>query len=101
MMGERRVMQALFYGFSPERHVPDSSLLREIDRFVDLSGLRTHLGPYYSLPTPNSPYKAKGPSRLLIVVVTAIHSRRPRFCNTQFVDCSPPVKAQRQLALQP
>ena len=23
MMGERRVMQALFDGFSPERHVPD------------------------------------------------------------------------------
>jgi hypothetical protein len=60
MMGERRVMQALFYGFSPERHVPDSSLLREIDRFVDLSGLRAHLGPYYSLPTPNSPYKGEG-----------------------------------------
>ena len=52
MMGERRVMQALFYGFSPERHVPDSSLLRENDRFVDLSGLRAHLGPCYTLPTP-------------------------------------------------
>ena len=93
MMGERRVMQALFYGFSPERHVPDISLLREIDRFVDLSGLRAHLGPYYSLPTPNSPYKAKGSNRPLIVVVTAIHSRRPRFFNTQFVDCRAPVKA--------
>jgi transposase len=49
MMGERRVMQeALFYGFSLDRHVPDSHLLRKIDRFVDLSGLRAHLGPYYS-----------------------------------------------------
>ena len=49
MMGERRVMQeALFYGFSLERHVPDSHLLRKIDRFVDLSDLRAHLGPYYS-----------------------------------------------------
>ena len=39
MMGERRVMQeALFYGFSLERHVPDNHLLRKIDRFVDLSG---------------------------------------------------------------
>ena len=37
MMGERRVMQeALFYGFSFERHVPDNHLLRKIDRFVDL-----------------------------------------------------------------
>jgi hypothetical protein len=40
MMGERRVIQeALFYGFSLERHVPDDHLLRKIDRFVDLSGL--------------------------------------------------------------
>ena len=38
MMGERRVMQeALFYGFSLERHVPDNHLLRRVDRFVDLS----------------------------------------------------------------
>ena len=49
MMGERRVMQeALFYGFSLERHVPDDHMLRKIDRFVDLSDLRAHLGPYYS-----------------------------------------------------
>jgi transposase len=49
MMGERRVMQeALFYGFNLERHVPDDHLLRKIDRFVDLSDLRAHLGPYYS-----------------------------------------------------
>jgi hypothetical protein len=41
MMGERRVMQeALFYGFSLERHVPDNHLLRKIDRFVDLSERR-------------------------------------------------------------
>jgi transposase len=49
IMGERRVMQeALFYGFSLERHVPDNHMLRKIDRFVDLSDLRAHLGPYYS-----------------------------------------------------
>src|SRR5215469_17374933 len=47
MMGGRRVMQ-LFYGFSLERHVPDNHLLRKIDRFVDLSELRSYLGPYYS-----------------------------------------------------
>jgi hypothetical protein len=28
--------------------VPDNHLLREIDRFVDLSEVRAHLGPYYS-----------------------------------------------------
>jgi transposase len=49
MMGERRVMQeALFYGFSLDRHVPGDHLLRKVDRFVDLSEVRAHLGPYYS-----------------------------------------------------
>ncbi|QGM48262.1 transposase [Methylocystis heyeri] len=49
MMGERTVMQeALFYGFSLERHVPNEHMLRKIDRFVDLSGLRAELEPYYS-----------------------------------------------------
>ena len=33
MMGERRRMmqEALFYGFSLERHVPDNHLLRKIE----------------------------------------------------------------------
>ena len=49
MMGERTVMQeALFYGFSLERHVPNDHMLRSIDRFVDLAGVRAHLEPYYS-----------------------------------------------------
>ena len=49
MMGERTVMQeSLFYGFSLEQHVPAEHMLRSIDRFVDLSGIREHLRPYYS-----------------------------------------------------
>src|SRR6202045_429302 len=49
MMGERRVGQeALFYGFSLERHVPETHLLRSIDRFVDLSELRRELAPFHS-----------------------------------------------------
>ena len=49
MMGERMVTQeALFYGFSLERHVPADHLLRSVDRFVDLSGLREQLRPFYS-----------------------------------------------------
>ena len=49
MMGERTVMQeALFYSFRIEDHVPNDHLLRAIDRFVDLSGIREHLRPYYS-----------------------------------------------------
>jgi len=49
MMGERTVLQeSLFYGFNLERHVPSDHMLRSIDRFVDLSGIREHLQPYYS-----------------------------------------------------
>ena len=49
MMGPRQVAQgALFYEFSLEDHVPGDHLLRSIDRFVDLSGVRSHLAPYYS-----------------------------------------------------
>ena len=49
MMGERTVLQEpLFYGFSLERHVPADHMLRAIDRFVDLDGIREHLRPFYS-----------------------------------------------------
>ena len=49
MMGERTVAQeALFYSFSLDRHVPAGHLLRSIDRFVDLSGIREQLKPFYS-----------------------------------------------------
>jgi transposase len=49
MMGERRVRQeALFYEFSLERHVPETHLLRAIDRFVELDGVRCALAPFYS-----------------------------------------------------
>jgi transposase len=48
-MGERRSGQeALFYEFSLERHVPERHLLRSIDRFVELDGLRMELAPFYS-----------------------------------------------------
>ena len=49
MMGDRQVIQeALFYEFSLEAHVPADHLLRSIDRFIDLSGLKAQLAPYYS-----------------------------------------------------
>lgn len=49
MMGGQRVKQKeLFYDFNLERHVPADHLLRAIDRFVDLSGIRQHLAPFYS-----------------------------------------------------
>jgi transposase len=53
MMGERTVMQeALFYSLSLEDHVPASHMLRAIDRFVDLSGIRAHLRPFQSETGP-------------------------------------------------
>jgi len=49
MMGPKQEAQgALFYEFSLEDHVPGGHLLRSIDRFVDLAGIRTHLASYYS-----------------------------------------------------
>lgn len=50
MMGERTVLQeTLFYEFNLDRHVPADHLLRSIDRFVDLSVIRAHLRPFYSV----------------------------------------------------
>ena len=49
MMGHRPVEQAaLSYEFSLERHIPADHLLRSIDRFVELGGLRRELAPFYS-----------------------------------------------------
>jgi transposase len=49
MLGPRQVAQgALFYDFNLEALVPEDHLLRSIDRFVDLSGVRAHLAPSYS-----------------------------------------------------
>jgi len=49
MMGDRWSGEdALFYEFSLGRHVPAEHLLRSIDRFVDLDGVRCELAPFYS-----------------------------------------------------
>lgn len=45
MMGSRQEAQgALFYEFHMDRHVPGDHVLRQIDRFVDLSDFRCLLG---------------------------------------------------------
>ena len=47
MMGEQTgTQEALFYGFSLERHVPSDHMLRSIDRFVDLGDIRERLKPF-------------------------------------------------------
>ena len=49
MMGQRGGSQdRLFYSFNLDDHVPSNHLLRGIDRFFDLTELRTHLAPFYS-----------------------------------------------------
>jgi transposase len=49
MLGDRLVMQeCLFYQFRLDDHVPADHMLRAIDQFVDLEGLRRHLAPFYS-----------------------------------------------------
>ena len=49
MMGPKQEAQAaLFYEFSLEDHVPQDHLLRSIDRFVDLSSIRSHLADWGS-----------------------------------------------------
>lgn len=49
MMGQRCGLQpSLIYEFSIEEYVPADHLLRSIDRFLDLDGMRAHLRPFYS-----------------------------------------------------
>ena len=49
MMGQQAGNQdRLFYSFNLEAHVPADHLLRGINQFLDLSGLRQHLAPFYS-----------------------------------------------------
>ena len=48
MMGPRQVARgALFYEFAIEDHVPHDHVLRAIDRFVELAGVRRYLAPFY------------------------------------------------------
>lgn len=48
MRSKKAFQAALFYGFCLEDHVPGDYLLCSIDRFIDLSGIRDFLAPYYS-----------------------------------------------------
>ena len=67
MMGARQVAQeALFYEFSLEGHVPAGHVLRAIDGFVDLGGVRAHLAPFYS-PTGRPSVDPELLIRMLIV----------------------------------
>jgi len=80
MMGARQQAQgALFYEFSLEDHVPEDHLLRRIDRFVDLGGIRGHLAPFYSSTGRPSVDPELMIRMLLIGYVMGIRSER-RLC---------------------
>ena len=80
MMGPRQVAQAaLFYEFSLEDHIPADHLLRSIDCFVDLGGIRAHLAAYYS-PTGRPSVDPELMIRMLLVgYIMGIRSER-RLC---------------------
>jgi len=46
MMGMQAAAERLFYDFCLEGQVPGDHLLRQIDRFLDLSDLRATLRPF-------------------------------------------------------
>jgi transposase len=49
MMGQLNSGQdKLFYSFNLDSHVPQTHLLRGIDRALDLGDLRQHLAPFYN-----------------------------------------------------
>jgi len=49
MMRERQGQQeGVVLRVSLKQHVPDTHLLRAIDRFVELDGVRAHLAPSYA-----------------------------------------------------
>ncbi len=48
MMGRQATPERLFYDFCLDDHVPRDHLLRRIDRFVDLDGVRQELRSFYS-----------------------------------------------------
>ena len=48
MKGTQTAPAQLFYDFDMERHVPSGHMLREIDRFLDVDGMREAFRPFYS-----------------------------------------------------
>ncbi|SCZ64760.1 transposase, partial [Thiohalomonas denitrificans] len=67
MMGQLPGSQnELFYDFNIEQFIPENHLLRQIDRFLDLSDLRGYLAPFYS-PTGRPSVDPELMVRMLLV----------------------------------
>ena len=81
MMGPRQVEQGnLFYEFSLDAHVPADHLLCSIDRFIDRSGLRRKLMPFYASTGHSSVDPELMIRMLLIGYCLGIRSER-RLCD--------------------
>ena len=74
MLGPRQEVQAaLFYEFPIDDHVPRDHLLRSTDQFVDLSGIRLHLAPFYS----NTGRPSIDPELLIRMLLVGVLPRHP------------------------
>ena len=85
MMGTQAEPERLFYDFCLDEHVPQDHLLRQVDRFLDLSEVRRELQPFYShIGRPSIDPELM--IRMLIVgYCLAIRSERLADCSA--VDC--------------
>jgi len=92
MMGDRLVMQeGLFYQFRLNDHVPADHMLRAIDRFVDLDGLRRHLASFYSVTGRPSIDPELMIRMLLVGYCFGIRSER-RLCEEVHLNRSSPMR---------
>jgi transposase len=66
MMGQQPREECLFYSFRLEDQIPETHLLRLIDRYVDFSFVRDRLQPFYS-PTGRPSIDPEVLLRLLLV----------------------------------
>ena len=80
MMGTQDAPAQLFYDFDLDRHVPSDHMLREIDRFLDMDGMREVLRPFYSSPRTSLNRPGLIIQMLVIGYVMGIGSER-RLCD--------------------
>ncbi|MEM1164341.1 MAG: transposase, partial [Pseudomonadota bacterium] len=91
MMGPRQEAQgALFYEFNLDAVVPQDHLLRSIDQFLDLSGVRAHLAPFYSATGRPSIDPELMICMLIVGYTHGIRSER-RLCEEVRLDLTDPI----------
>ena len=99
MMGPRQEAQpALCYEFSLEDHVPQNHLLRSIEQFVDLSGIRAYLADFYSHTGRPSVDPELLIRMLLVGYCFGIRSER-RLCEEVHARHTPPRSVRRLMSV--